>query len=111
MHSYILKDPSPECEHCQCILTVRHILVEYNHFTEIIFFGGRDVVESYRFHPTLILCNLKKCQFYIKKYLYISDNLFLHSSLHCIYNLVNFCFIYTYFILTFLCKYHWFDTQ
>ena len=28
-HSYILrKDPSPLCEHCQCILTVRHILVE-----------------------------------------------------------------------------------
>ena len=32
-HSYILsKDPPPECEHCQCILTVRHILVECNHF-------------------------------------------------------------------------------
>ena len=28
-HSYILrKDPPPLCEHCQCILTVRHILVE-----------------------------------------------------------------------------------
>ena len=27
-HSYILnKDPPPQCEHCQCILTVRHILV------------------------------------------------------------------------------------
>ena len=25
-HSYILKkDPPPQCEHCQCILTVRHI--------------------------------------------------------------------------------------
>ena len=32
-HSYILrKDPPPQCEHCQCILTVRHILVECNHF-------------------------------------------------------------------------------
>ena len=32
-HSYILKkDPPPQCEHCQCILTVRHILVESNHF-------------------------------------------------------------------------------
>ena len=31
-HSYILrKDPPPQCEHCQCILTVRHILVECNH--------------------------------------------------------------------------------
>ena len=34
-HSYILsKDPPPQCEHCQCILTVRHILVECNHFAE-----------------------------------------------------------------------------
>ena len=31
-HSYILKkDTPPQCEHCQCILTVRHILVECNH--------------------------------------------------------------------------------
>ena len=27
-----LEDPPPQCEHCQCILTVRHILVECNHF-------------------------------------------------------------------------------
>ena len=27
-HSYILKDPPPQCEHCQCILTVHHFLVE-----------------------------------------------------------------------------------
>ena len=33
-HSYILrKDPPPECEHCQCILTV-HFLVECNYFAE-----------------------------------------------------------------------------
>ena len=33
MRTYILrKDPPPLCEHCQCILTVRHILVECNHF-------------------------------------------------------------------------------
>ena len=31
-HSYILKDPPPLCECCQCILTVHHILVECNHF-------------------------------------------------------------------------------
>ena len=32
-HSYILRnDPPPQCEHCQCILTVRHILAECNHF-------------------------------------------------------------------------------
>ena len=35
MHSYILKkDPPPKCEHCQCILTFRHILVECNNFSE-----------------------------------------------------------------------------
>ena len=34
-HSYILKkDPPPQYEHCQCILTMRHILVECNHFAE-----------------------------------------------------------------------------
>ena len=27
------------------------------------FFGRRDVVESFRFHPTLILFYLKECQF------------------------------------------------
>ena len=32
-HSYILrKNPPPQCEHCQCILTVHHILVECNNF-------------------------------------------------------------------------------
>ena len=36
-HSYILKkDSPPPCEHCQCILTVRHILVECNHFDQHI---------------------------------------------------------------------------
>ena len=57
-HSYILKkDPPPLCEHCQCILTVRHILVECNHFAQERkdIFGRRDVMESFRFHPTLIL--------------------------------------------------------
>ena len=57
-HSYILrKDPPPVCEHCQCILTVRHILVECNHFAQERkdIFGRNDVVESFRFHPTLIV--------------------------------------------------------
>ena len=52
-HSYILrKDPPPLCEHCQCILTVRHILVECNHFARERkdIFRRRDVVESFRFH-------------------------------------------------------------
>ena len=32
-YSYILKkDPPPQCEHYQCILTVRHILVDCNNF-------------------------------------------------------------------------------
>ena len=56
-HSYILrKDPPPLCEHCQCILTVRHILVECNHFNQEKkdIFGRRDVVESFQFHPELV---------------------------------------------------------
>ena len=32
---YILKrDPPPLCEHCQCILTVCHILVKCNNFSQ-----------------------------------------------------------------------------
>ena len=50
-HSYILKkDPPILCEHCQCILTVHHILVECNHFARERkdIFGRRDVVKSFR---------------------------------------------------------------
>ena len=73
-HSYILrKDPPPQCEHCQCILTVQHILVECNRFAEKRkdIFGKRNVMESFRFHPTLILLYLKECQFYTKFFIYI----------------------------------------
>ena len=43
------------------ILTVRHILVECNHFARERKdkFGRRDVVESLRFHPTLIVIFLQ----------------------------------------------------
>ena len=55
--SYILKDPPLQCEHCQCILTVCHILVECNHLarTRNDIFGRCCVVESFKFHPELIL--------------------------------------------------------
>ena len=56
-HSYILrKDLPPQCEHCQCIL------VECNHSARERkdIFGRGDVVESFRFHPTLILLFLKQ---------------------------------------------------
>ena len=46
-HSYILrKDHPPLCEHCQCILTVCHILVDCNNFARERknIFGRRDVV-------------------------------------------------------------------
>ena len=68
-HSYILKkDPPPQCEHCQCNLTVRPILVECNHFARERrdIFGRRDVVESFRFHHTLIVLFLKQIEFYYK---------------------------------------------
>ena len=48
-HSYTLKkDPPPVCEHCQCILTVHHILVECNHLAwkRNDIFGRCGVVES-----------------------------------------------------------------
>ena len=66
-HSYILKkDPPPQCEHCQWILTVRYILVECNHFAQERkdIFGRRNVVELFRFHLTLILLFLKQTEFY-----------------------------------------------
>ena len=58
IHSYILKkNSSPQCEHCQCILTVRHILVECKHLaqTRNYIFGRCGVVESFQFHPELVL--------------------------------------------------------
>ena len=65
-HSNILrKDPPPQCEHCQCILTDRHILMECNHFDQErkYIFGRRDV-DSFRFHLTLIVIFLKQTEFY-----------------------------------------------
>ena len=65
-HSYISKKYHPPlCERCQCILTVRHILVECNNFVQERkdIFGRRDVVESFRFYPTLILLFLKQIEF------------------------------------------------
>ena len=58
-HSYILrKDPPPQCEHCQCILTVHHIVVECNNVS-----GERKYIW---FHPTLIVLFLKQIEFYYK---------------------------------------------
>ena len=53
-HPYILKkDPPPQCEHCQCILTVRHMLVKWNHLirtrNDIGYLVG--VVEYFQLHP------------------------------------------------------------
>jgi len=68
-HSFILKkDPPPQCEHCQCTLTVRHILVECGHLKSMRkdIFGKRNVMESFRFHPCLILKFLRESGFYCK---------------------------------------------
>ena len=68
-HSYILKkDPPPQCERCQCILIVCHILVECNHLTQTRndIFGKCCVVESFKFHPELILNFLRDSEFYSK---------------------------------------------
>ena len=54
--------------YCLVHLTVRHILVECNHFARERkdIFGRRDVVESFRFQPTLILLFIKQIEFYYK---------------------------------------------
>ena len=68
-HSYILKkDPPPQCGHCQCTLTVRHILVDCNHLAQRRndIFGKCCVVESFKFHPELILKFLRDSEFYSK---------------------------------------------
>ena len=65
-YSYILrKDPPPLCEHCQCILTVPHILVACTHFAQerMDIFSRRDVVESFSVHFTLVLLFLKQTEF------------------------------------------------
>ena len=67
--TYILKkDPPPQCEHCQCILMVRHILVECNHLaqTRNDIFGRCGVVESFQFHPELVLIFFKDSELYSK---------------------------------------------
>ena len=88
MHSYILKkDPPPKCEHCQCILTFRHILVECNQFAEKM---GEMLWNHLDSTPHSLYLIYKNVSFIISFNLYLSGKLFLHSSLHCDYNLVNF---------------------
>ena len=50
---FLRKDPPPQCELCQCILTIRHILVECNHFVEKRkdIFGKRNVMNHLDFIP------------------------------------------------------------
>ena len=50
-------DHAPQCEHCQCILTVCHILVRSPHLKLVRdgVFGNEGVMETFRFHPQLII--------------------------------------------------------
>ena len=52
----------------EIVLTVCPILVECNHFAQERkdIFGRKNVVESFRFHPTQILLFLKQIEFYYK---------------------------------------------
>ena len=54
--------------HLTSFYKVRHILVECNHFAQERkdIFGRRDVVESFRVHPTLIVLFLKQIELYYK---------------------------------------------
>ena len=49
-------------------------------------FDKSNMVESFRFHPTLILLYLKECQFYTKSLISISVINILDSFLHSVYN-------------------------
>ena len=62
---FLKKDPPPQCEHCQCILTVRHILEECNRLemTRNYIFGRCGAVESFQLHPELVLKFLRYSEF------------------------------------------------
>ena len=59
------RDPSRQGKHCQCILTVRHILVECNPVAQTgkAIFGRTEVVES-DFHPLNLYCYVIIALFY-----------------------------------------------
>ena len=84
-HSYILNDPPLQREYCQCVLTVRHILVECNNFAEKRkdIFGGRELVELFTFHPTLILCYLKSVLFYVLMYILVIN--YFYTALYTVF--------------------------
>ena len=45
IYSYILnRDLPPQCEHCQCILTVHHNLVESSHLVETSRYLIQDII-------------------------------------------------------------------
>ena len=85
-HSYTIKKyPPPQCEHCQCILTVRHILVECNRLAQTR--NGRcGVVESLQFHPELVLICFNDILIFIQNFNSIKLIFYLlHRSLHWIF--------------------------
>ena len=95
-HSYILKkDPPPQCEDCQCVLTVCHILVECNHFAEkrkdIYIYMIKEIWWNHLDStPYSFYFISKSVSFIINFNLYICDKQILRNSLHCVYRLVNF---------------------
>ena len=62
-------------------------------------FVKRNVMESFRFHPTLILLFLKECHFIVNFNVHICNELILHSSLNSVNNLMNFLFIHIRFFV------------
>ena len=87
-HSYILKkDPPPQCEHYQCILTVRYILVECNHLarTRNDIFGRCCVLESFKFSPEFILKILSDSEFYYRSNISKLHSHSLNNHLNIIY--------------------------
>ena len=95
-HSYILnKDPPSQCEHCQCILTVRHSFMECS-----ILLGKKEDIFGKRDFP---LFKRVSVWYYILIYITVINIYFLHSSLHClltyeslIYKYIHICHLTLY---------------
>ena len=102
-HSCILINDHPiQCEDCQCIATVLHILVACNHLAQTWkdIFGRRDVLESFRFHPTFVLLCSRKCQFLLYILIDIIVIILFFTALYFVF--FNLMMLFYYIILFYL---------
>ena len=108
-HSYILrKDPPPQCEHCQCILAVRHILVKCNRFAQIRkdIFGRKDMIQLFRLlhlrRVIILLYRTVACREKLGEHKVMSQHVITKTFYLCMYRHVAICTLgYGYVILMF----------